>query len=35
MKVADDQLPKMLGVTSVTIARHPLGATLADATLVS
>ena len=35
MKVADDQLPRMLGVTSVTIARHPLSATLADATLVS
>src|SRR5581483_3290765 len=35
MTVASAQLPKMLGVTSVTIARHPLGATLADATLVS
>ena len=34
LKVASDQLPKMLGVTSVSIARHPLKATLADTTLV-
>ncbi|MBN3806416.1 metallophosphoesterase [Paraburkholderia sp. Ac-20336] len=33
LKVASDQLPKMLGVTSVSIARHPLKATLNDATL--
>jgi hypothetical protein len=33
LKVASDQLPKMLGVTSVSIARHPLKATLDDATL--
>ncbi|MEC5406338.1 metallophosphoesterase [Paraburkholderia sp. MPAMCS5] len=35
LTVASDQLPKMLGVTSVTIARHPLKSTLADTTLVS
>ena len=28
-----DQLPKMLGVTSIAIARHPLAATLTDTTL--
>ncbi|OLL28462.1 metallophosphoesterase [Burkholderia sp. SRS-W-2-2016] len=33
LKVASDQLPKMLGVTSVSIARHPLKATLDDTTL--
>ena len=31
--VPGEQLPKMLGVTSVTIARHPLAARLADTTL--
>ncbi|MFL9999059.1 3',5'-cyclic AMP phosphodiesterase CpdA [Burkholderia sp. GAS332] len=34
LTVASDQLPKMLGVTSIKIARHPLRATLADTTLV-
>ena len=34
LKVASDQLPKMLGVTSIKIVRHPLSATLADTTLV-
>ncbi|EDZ98450.1 metallophosphoesterase [Burkholderia sp. H160] len=33
LKVASDQLPKMLGVTSVSIARNPLKATVADTTL--
>ncbi|WP_233805476.1 metallophosphoesterase family protein [Paraburkholderia sp. HP33-1] len=33
LKVASDQLPKMLGVTSVSIARNPLKATLNDTTL--
>ena len=34
LTVASDQLPKMLGVTSIKIVRHPLKATLADTTLV-
>ncbi|MFL9855590.1 metallophosphoesterase [Paraburkholderia madseniana] len=34
LTVASDQLPRMLGVTSIKIARHPLKATLADTTLV-
>ena len=34
LTVASDQLPKMLGVTSIRIARHPLKATLDDTTLV-
>jgi 3',5'-cyclic AMP phosphodiesterase CpdA len=34
LKVAGDQLPRMLGVTSISIAHHPLKATLADVTLV-
>jgi hypothetical protein len=34
LTVASDQLPKMLGVTSIKIARHPLKATLNDTTLV-
>lgn len=33
LKVPADQLPRMLGVTSIRIVRHPLGATLTDATL--
>jgi len=34
LKVPSDQLPKMLGVTSIKIVRHPLKATLTDTTLV-
>jgi hypothetical protein len=34
LTVASDQLPRMLGVTSIKIVRHPLKATLADTTLV-
>jgi 3',5'-cyclic AMP phosphodiesterase CpdA len=34
LKVPSDQLPKMLGLTSFKIVRHPLKATLTDATLV-
>jgi len=34
LKVSNDQLPRMLGVTSIKISRHPLKATLADQTLV-
>ena len=34
LKVASDQLASMLGVTSIKISRHPLKATLSDATLV-
>ncbi|MDI7065760.1 hypothetical protein QMO17_31440, partial [Klebsiella pneumoniae] len=34
LPVASDQLPKMLGVTSIKIERHPLNATLDDTTLV-
>lgn len=34
LKVASDQLAGMLGVTSIKISRHPLKATLSDATLV-
>jgi 3',5'-cyclic AMP phosphodiesterase CpdA len=33
LKVPSDQLPKMLGVTSVKILAHPLSATLIDSTL--
>ncbi len=33
LKVASDQLPKMLGVTSVRILAHPLSASLSDTTL--
>ncbi|MDF3835639.1 metallophosphoesterase [Cupriavidus basilensis] len=33
LKVPNDQLPRMLGVTSVRISQYPLQATLADATL--
>ena len=33
LKVPSDQLPKMLGVTSVKILAHPLSATLTDTTL--
>ena len=34
LTVPSDQLPRMLGVTSIKIMRHPLKATLADTTLV-
>jgi hypothetical protein len=34
LTVTSDQLPRMLGVTSIKIMRHPLKATLADTTLV-
>lgn len=34
LTVASDQLPKMLGVTSIKVSQHPLKATLADTTLV-
>jgi 3',5'-cyclic AMP phosphodiesterase CpdA len=33
LKVASDQLPKMLGLTSIAEKRHPLALTLDDATL--
>jgi 3',5'-cyclic AMP phosphodiesterase CpdA len=33
LKVASDQLPKMLGVTSARMARHPLALSLDDTTL--
>ncbi|SIT36997.1 Metallophosphoesterase [Paraburkholderia piptadeniae] len=33
LSVSNDQLPRMLGVTSIKISRHPLKATLADTTL--
>lgn len=33
LTVPSDQLPRMLGVTSIKIMRHPLAATLADTTL--
>jgi 3',5'-cyclic AMP phosphodiesterase CpdA len=33
LKVPSDQLPKMLGVTSIKILAHPLSATLTDTTL--
>jgi DNA topoisomerase VI subunit B len=33
LTVASDQLPKMLGVTSVEIVRHPLALSLTDSTL--
>jgi 3',5'-cyclic AMP phosphodiesterase CpdA len=35
LKVASDQLTKMLGVTSVSLAKHPSAFTLADATLAT
>jgi 3',5'-cyclic AMP phosphodiesterase CpdA len=34
LKVASDQLPKMLGITSISVMQHPLKATLQDSTLV-
>ena len=34
LTVASDQLPRMLGVTSIKVTRHPLKATLDDTTLV-
>src|ERR1700749_4825167 len=34
LTVASDQLARVLGVTSIKISRHPLKATLSDATLV-
>jgi hypothetical protein len=34
LTVASDQLPRMLGVTSIKIMHHPLKATLDDTTLV-
>ena len=34
LTVAGDQLARVLGVTSIKISRHPLKATLSDATLV-
>jgi hypothetical protein len=34
LTVSSDQLPRMLGVTSIRITRHPLKAALADTTLV-
>jgi 3',5'-cyclic AMP phosphodiesterase CpdA len=33
LKVASDQLPKMLGITSIRILSHPLSASLSDTTL--
>lgn len=33
LKVASDQLPKMLGVTRISMTNHPLKATLQDSTL--
>jgi hypothetical protein len=33
LAVASDQLPRMIGVTSIKISRHPLAATLSDTTL--
>jgi hypothetical protein len=33
LKVASDQLPKMLGVTSVTFARYPGAPSVSDTTL--
>ncbi|ABO54654.1 MAG: metallophosphoesterase family protein [Burkholderia contaminans] len=33
LTVASDQLPRMLGVTSIKISRHPLAATVSDTTL--
>jgi 3',5'-cyclic AMP phosphodiesterase CpdA len=33
LKVAGDQLPKMLGITSIKVLSHPLSATLNDTTL--
>jgi hypothetical protein len=34
LKVASDQLPKMLGVTRISVMHHPLKTTLQDSTLV-
>jgi 3',5'-cyclic AMP phosphodiesterase CpdA len=34
LKVASDQLPKMLGVTRISVTNHPLRSTLQDSTLV-
>ncbi|HLZ98203.1 MAG TPA: metallophosphoesterase [Steroidobacteraceae bacterium] len=33
LKVSADELPKMLGLTSISVAKHPSGLALADATL--
>src|ERR1700685_4667681 len=33
LKVASDQLPKMLGITSIKVVAHPLSASLTDTTL--
>jgi 3',5'-cyclic AMP phosphodiesterase CpdA len=33
LKVASDQLPKMLGITSIKVVNHPLSASLSDTTL--
>jgi hypothetical protein len=33
LKVAADELPKMLGISSVSIARHPRSLTIADTTI--
>jgi hypothetical protein len=33
LKVAAEQLPAMLGVTSVSVVRHPRSLALSDATL--
>ncbi|MDP8984634.1 MAG: metallophosphoesterase [Pseudomonadota bacterium] len=35
LKVASDQLPKMLGVTSVSVVNHPRSLALNDSTLIS
>jgi len=35
LKVPADELPRMLGLTSVSVAKHPSGLTLADTTLAS
>jgi len=33
LKVPADELPRMLGLTSVSVAKHPSGLALADTTL--
>ena len=33
LKVPDDQLPKMLGLSSVSVRRHPSALTITDSTL--
>ena len=33
LKVTTDELPKMLGITSMTIVKHPRSLELSDATL--